>query len=339
MQAHAVTLCLFCRLETSQRLEPEASVTQPSRLQPILHTSKHRQAALIQHGKASPSNSSAPTQGAAAQLEANLEPGWASSAAKIPGQSTGQAHGQNLGQSQGQNQRQPQKPGNLQRGHPQRSSRGPGGVLDPPAGQQGASKAAAAHYGDTPEAWSEDQISSPPPPLPVRADPTCRPSDEYTPDDATALQHQHQLQQQSIQQQHAALQQGQPGPAVGPDLAQQARERFQRSVSEQQVVGVDRGGGEGAGVLLQACLHRFVRPETLHKWTCSRSATFAAPNICTLIELAGGLTSHVSDSYSCCKLHSAQQHLLIKVTCIIMHSGPDIGSEVTTLSQAVSSTV
>ena len=113
-------------------------------------------------------------------------------------------------------------------------------------------------------------LPSPPPPLPVKAHPHSHL--ENTAQDPVTQQQQQQQPQQSSEQQHTGLQQEQHGVTGRVDLAQQAKISFERSASQQQTREVDTGGGssKGGSVLLQACLHRFVRPETLHRWTCSR---------------------------------------------------------------------
>ena len=83
-------------------------------------------------------------------------------------------------------------------------------------------------------------------------------------------QQQQQQQHQVDEQQYTALQHSQHGTVSGVDLVQQAKISFERSTSLQQVREVESWGSRNAGVLLQACLHGFVRPETLHRWTCSR---------------------------------------------------------------------
>lgn len=86
------------------------------------------------------------------------------------------------------------------------------------------------------------------------------------------LQQQEQQQQQDsllqqAQQQHSLPQHGTPSDV---DAAAQALERFQRSMEQQEVHAVPAALGGGGAVGLQGCLHRFVRPEMLCKWTCSR---------------------------------------------------------------------
>ncbi len=114
--------------------------------------------------------------------------------------------------------------------------------------------------------WSA--VSDPPSPMPVKADPNSHPPDDD--DTAQQLSQQQHGQQQQQQQQQG----GQNGVAGGLDLAKQARESFERSVSQSETRGVEEGSGDSGTVLLQACLHRFVRPETLHRWVCSRCAPF-----------------------------------------------------------------
>ncbi len=102
--------------------------------------------------------------------------------------------------------------------------------------------------------------------MPVKADPNSKV-------DTTHEAVQQQLTQQQLtqqQQQQQQQQQGQVGVPEGVDLARQARDGFEQSVSQKETRRVEEGGGDGTAVLLQACLHRFVRPETLHRWVCSR---------------------------------------------------------------------
>ena len=108
-----------------------------------------------------------------------------------------------------------------------------------------------------PDSRSQDwaAVSAPPPPMPVKAEFDSRV-------DTT-----HEAVQQQLTQQQ---QQGQFGVPEGFDLARQARDGFQQSVSQKETRRVEEGVGDGTAVLLQACLHRFVRPETLHRWVCSR---------------------------------------------------------------------
>ena len=75
---------------------------------------------------------------------------------------------------------------------------------------------------------------------------------------------------EAVQQQPTQQQQGQVGVPEGLDLARQARHGFEQSVSQKETRRVETGGTDGTSVLLQACLHRFVRPETLHRWVCTR---------------------------------------------------------------------
>ena len=117
-----------------------------------------------------------------------------------------------------------------------------------------------------PQELGGDPLPSPPPPLPVKAHPYSRVNNTLTGHDTMTQQ------QQDDEQQYNALQHAQHGATSGVDLVQQAKISFERSTSQQQTRAVETWGGKDAGVLLQACLHRFVRPETLHRWTCSRSA-------------------------------------------------------------------
>ncbi|KAL3130987.1 Ubiquitin C-terminal hydrolase 22 [Trebouxia sp. C0009 RCD-2024] len=155
------------------------------------------------------------------------------------------------------------------------ASQGSGRVLDAsqretPAKQAGVPHREEEDLGLLPMAAAGGRpVPSPPPPLPVKAHPHSRPADASATQD-TVIQ-QRQLQQQQHQHQYdvqlAAVEQTQTGAG---DSAQQAVRRFEQSISQQETRGVETGGGGGSGVLLQACLHRFVRPETLHRWTCSR---------------------------------------------------------------------
>ena len=240
---------LSCRLNTSRHSESAATAAQPARLAPVLHSSKHRQAALIPHDRPASLSPSAQSQGPDRQPNASQGSGRASSAAQGSGQGGDQIQG----------------PGRMQRGS-LGSNRKQGWIPEGTAEQIDAAKAETYQAADIPRAWSEGPVPSPPPPLPVRADPTCHPNDDCRAQDLAV----HHQQQQHQQQQYASMQEGQQGAMAGSDMAQQASERFQRCVSEQQVREVEAGGGEGSGVLLQACLHRFVRPERLSRWTCSR---------------------------------------------------------------------
>lgn len=139
-----------------------------------------------------------------------------------------------------------------------------------------------------------------PPPMPVRVKPGSRPATATGVTNSVChAQHQPQQQQQQPQQSLKACQQQQQqqkqqqrslqqceqqhqqsvtqqGTSGGADAATQPAERFQRSVRQQEVHAVpggDLGQGSVGAVGLQGCLHRFVRPETLSKWTCSRCGT------------------------------------------------------------------
>lgn len=121
-----------------------------------------------------------------------------------------------------------------------------------------------------------------PPPMPVRAKPGSRPATANGLTDYAAHQREQQQQQMSHKQlkqvSHGLQQQQQQQSQVPQQVASgdsgaavQAADRFQRSVRQQEVHAVPAGLGGCAGAVgLQGCLHRFVRPETLCKWTCSR---------------------------------------------------------------------
>jgi len=199
------------------------------RLTPVLHSSKHRQAALL---KANP-------------------PSWGSDSKPPDPSSLVQASGKLSNQSQASVKSQSQSQGS---GRLQSQSQGSGDAVQP-------ASAVSSEPGD-PDAKSQDwaAVPAPPPPMPVKADPNSKV-------DTTHEAVQQQLtQQQLTQQQH----QGQVGVPEGVDLARQARDGFEQSVSQKETRRVEVGGGDGTAVLLQACLHRFVRPETLHRWVCSR---------------------------------------------------------------------
>ena len=234
----------------SRHNESAAAAAQPARLAPVLHSSKHRQAALFQHDRPAPLSPSAQSQGPGGHSNASRGLGRTSSMAQGPG------HGQD----------QMQGPGKMQRESLGSRSK-QGWIPEGTAEQIDPVTAETSQAVGIPHAWSEGPVPSPPPPLPVRADPSCHPNDGCTAQQPALHHHQQQQQQQ---QQYASLQQSQQVAMAGTDMAQQASQRLQQSVSEQEVREVETGAGGSSGVLLQACLHRFVRPETLHRWTCSR---------------------------------------------------------------------
>ena len=131
---------------------------------------------------------------------------------------------------------------------------------------------------EEPDQAMQMDSTCPPPPMPVRTTPHSQPAQA---DSSQAQQQQHQQQQQ-----HSSL--SQHDHVNGPvDAAQEAAERFQRSVSQQVVQALPcQGQGLNAtgAVGLQGCLHRFVHPETLSRWTCSRSDFTAAHVQATLGE-------------------------------------------------------
>ncbi len=180
------------------------------RLTPFLHSSKHRQAALL---TSKPSEPLKLVQGSG----------------KLSNQSQGLVKSQS--QSQG-------------------------------SGDAAQRASALSSEPGNPDSRSQDwaAVPAPPPPMPVKADPNSKVDTTHE-----AVQQQH-TQQQLTQQQ----QQGQVGVPEGLDLARQARDGFEQSVSQKETRRVEEGVGDGTAVLLQACLHRFVRPETLHRWVCSR---------------------------------------------------------------------
>ena len=244
----------------------EGADVEHARLLPVLHSSKHRQAALRKRDK--PTTSHPPNQ--------------SQGLGKPPVASQGSGRTLAASQAAEQWQAQSQGPGKLQRGS-WGSSTEPGWVAEAPGAIQadeeedpGLLSVAAQSAGAPQTDAGGDTVPSPPPPLPVRAHPYSHHDDASTAHDRMTQQQRQQQQQQqqheSDQEQYTGPQQNQHGAAAAVDLAQQARRSFERSTSQQQTRGVETGGGRDAGVLLQACLHRFVRPETLHRWTCSRLA-------------------------------------------------------------------
>ena len=182
------------------------------RLTPVLHSSKHRQAALLSSKPYDPLRKDS---------------------GKLSNQSQGLVTSQ--GQSQGSGRLQDIFQGSGDAAQPASAvSSEPG---DPGARSQG---------------WAAD--SAPPPPMPVKADPNSKVDTTH----------------EAVQQQPTQQQQGQVGVPEGLDLARQARHGFEQSVSQKETRRVETGGTDGTSVLLQACLHRFVRPETLHRWVCTR---------------------------------------------------------------------
>lgn len=205
--------------------QSSAAASSP-RLTLVLHSSKHRQAALL---KANP-------------------PSWGSDSKPPDPSSLVQASGKLSNQSQGSVKSQSQSQGS---GRLQHATQGSGNAVQPES-------AVSSEPGD-PDAKSQGW-PAPPPPMPVKADPNSKV-------DTTHEAVQQQLTQQQLTQQQ---QQGQVGVPEGLDLARQAQDGFEQSVSQKETRRVEEGGGDGTAVLLQACLHRFVRPETLHRWVCSR---------------------------------------------------------------------
>ncbi|KAL0037564.1 hypothetical protein WJX77_002858 [Trebouxia sp. C0004] len=219
VEANVLTSILPAHLQPSEPSglpgrngESSAAASAP-RLTQVLHSSKHRQAALL---SSKPSDPVSQVQGSG----------------KLSNQSQ-------ISQSQSQGS-----------GRLQDASQGSGMAVQP-------ASAVSSEPGN-PDARSQDwaAVPAPPPPMPVKADPNSKV-------DATHEAVQQQLTQQQQQQQHA-------GVPEGLDLARQARDGFEQSVSQKETRRVEEGGGDGTAVLLQACLHRFVRPETLHRWVCSR---------------------------------------------------------------------
>ena len=242
--------CIFCPLDRPVlpfRQMPDRSrgsgstVEEPARLLPVLHGSKHRQAPLRQHGQPTPP----------AQFHGLGKPPAASLGS---GRTLAASHTTDLGQAQSLG------PGKLAKGS--RGSSTEQGWMPEEAGAFQADEdehAGLQSLQGMPQGeLGGDPLPSPPPPLPVKAHPYSR------------LTQQQQQQQQVDEQQYSAAQQSQHGAISGVDLIMQAKVSFQRSTSQQQSRGVETWGSRDAGVLLQACLHRFVRPETLHRWTCSR---------------------------------------------------------------------
>lgn len=144
-----------------------------------------------------------------------------------------------LSQSQGSDMSRPQEQPEAKSSDPQYQSQGSGRPRD---NSQGVSV-----------------VTRPPQPMPVKADPDSQPPPDELAQGAADHQYSHHQQQQQ-----------QDGATGGVRLARQARESFERSVSQQEIKRAGIVAGDSGAVLLQACLHRFVRPETLHRWVCSR---------------------------------------------------------------------
>ena len=226
-----------------------STVEEPARLLPVTHSSKHRQAGLRQRGQP---NSTAQSQKPpvaslgsgrmlAASHTADQEQAWSLGPGKLAKTSRGSSTEQGwVPEEAGAFQVDDEEHAGLQsvRGMPQGELVG-------------------------------DAVPSPPPTLPVKAHPHSRLDNTLTAHDSATRQRQ-QKQQEIHEQQYSALQHSQHGAITGVDLAQQAKISFEQSTSQQQLREVETWGSGDAGVLLQASLHRFVRPETLHRWTCSR---------------------------------------------------------------------
>ena len=237
MQSHLPKISsVVCSSLPGRDGQSSAAASAP-RLTPVLHSSKHRQAALL---KANP-------------------PSWGSDSKPPDPLSQVQGSGKLNNQSQGSVKFQSQSQGS---GRLQDNSQGSGDAVQP-------ASAVSSEPGN-PDSRSQDwaAVPAPPPPMPVKADPNSKV-------DTTHEAVQQQLTQQLTQQQQQQQQQGQVGVPGGLDLARQARDGFEQSVSQKETRRVEDGCGDGTAVLLQACLHRFVRPETLHRWVCSRCVSCA----------------------------------------------------------------
>ena len=251
---------LSCRHVPARSRSSGPAEQEPARLLPDLHSSKHRQATLRQHGQPSPP---AQSQGHGKPPAASLGSGRTLAASQTAEQGPGQSQG----------------PSKLPKGS--RGSSAQQGWVPEEAGAFQADKdehAGLQSVHNMPQSkLGGDPQPSPPPPLPVKAHPHSRVDKTLTAPDTMSQQ---QQQQQVNDQQYTALQHSQHGATSSRvDLVQQAKISFEQSTSQQQTREMETWGSRDAGVLLQACLHRFVRPETLHRWTCSRSANLLSVSV------------------------------------------------------------
>ena len=198
--------CSGCASRESQTTAAAAG----PKLAPVLHGSKHRQAALLKQKAAQKTSN---------QQKSGIE---------------------GLNQSQGSDSSRPQEQPEAKSSDPQYPSQGSGRPRD--------------------NSQDKSVVTRPPQPMPVKADPDSQPPHDELAQGAADHQFSH----------HQQLQQQQDGATGGVGLARQARESFERSVSQQEMKRAGIVAGDSGAVLLQACLHRFVRPETLHRWVCSR---------------------------------------------------------------------
>ena len=221
-----------------------------SRLAPVLHGLRHRQANVSKPHAPQP-NSDLPLPDPLAQSQGLGKPKTLPQGSIKPGsqsQGSAGAHGQS------------QDSGELQN-----ASQGLGHHVRP--------NSAVSLKTENLDCPSQDWSAVPeaPAPMPVKAEPHAQPLQSDTSQDAAQQQlSQQQQQQQHEQQQQPQQGQGQVGVAGWGNQAKQAKESYMRSVSQTETRKVEIGVSDSTAVLLQACLHRFVRPEILHRWVCSR---------------------------------------------------------------------
>ena len=244
-------MSLMCSVSAGRGHQSSAAAP-ASRLAPVLHGLRHRQASAPKPHAPQP-DSDLPSPDPLAQSQGlgkpktlpqgSIKPGSQPQGSGDPSQGSAGAYGQS------------QDSGDLQN-----ASLGLGHHVRP----NSAVSLKTENLDSTSQDWSA--VPEAPAPMPVKAEPHAQPLQGDTSQDAAQQQLSHEQQQQQQPQQG----QGQVGVAGWGDQAKQAKESYMRSVSQTETRKVEIGPGDSTSVLLQACLHRFVRPETLHRWVCSR---------------------------------------------------------------------